>query len=401
MSAMTAREHQWDWLRAFLMLLGIPYHAAMAYNARVLWDIQSPEKSEILTFLSGVLVTFRMPAFFMVAGYFAAMMLERREPAPWLRGRIIRLGIPFLTGLVLLAPIQIAVIDLESALLGASSMSTALDQVGRDLVHPGANWVMHLWFLPALLAYSGILVLLTAGRRFERVCRVIKQTEGNWRTRPRLALVFLIIATATWEVMIHLAHQDMLTRQGALPYLLAHGIDPYLRYLPFFLIGTVLRASPDIRQALVWTKGYGLPAFGVAAAILAAALRGAEASDWGIAYNALDGAAAILLSLFLIGIAERFWNRPEPRIDRIVDASFSIYLLHHPIIYALAALFILAEWPPVVEFLLICLTTFFLSFGLHRLIRRSPLALFLFNGVPMSGKTRDDGRPQGSITTLR
>lgn len=99
MSAVTAREHQWDWLRAFLMLLGIPYHAAMAYNARVLWDIQSPEKSEILTFLSGVLVTFRMPAFFIVAGYFAAMMLERRKPTSWLRGRIIRLGIPFLTGL--------------------------------------------------------------------------------------------------------------------------------------------------------------------------------------------------------------------------------------------------------------------------------------------------------------
>ena len=401
MAAATAREHQWDWLRAFLMLLGIPYHAAMAYNARVVWDIQSPEKSEILTFLSGALVTFRMPAFFMVAGYFAAMMLEKRAPSAWLRGRLVRLGIPFLTGLALLAPIQIAVIDLESALTGASSMSTALDQVGQDLVHPGANWIMHLWFLPALLAYSGILVFLTAGRRFAPVDRTLNQTEEILRKRPRLVLLYLILAASAWEVMIHLSHQDMLTREGALPYLLAHGIDPYLRYLPFFLIGIVLRASPDIRKALVWTKGYGLPAFGVAAAILAAALRGVEATNWGIAYNALDGAAAILLSFVLIGVAERFWNRPDPRIDRIVDASFSIYLLHHPIIYALAALLILTHWPPVVEFLLICLTTFALSYGLHRLIRRSPLALFLFNGVPMSGKTRDDGRPQGSITTLR
>lgn len=401
MSPVTAREHQWDWLRAFLMLLGIPYHAAMAYNARVLWDIQSPEKSEILTFLSGVLVTFRMPAFFIVAGYFAAMMLERRKPASWLRGRLIRLGIPFLTGLVLLAPIQIALIDLESALTGASSMSTALDQVGRDLVHPGANWIMHLWFLPALLAYSGILVLLTVGRRFERVCRVIKRTEVNWRTRPRLAFVILINATSAWEVMIHLSHQDMLTRQGAIPYLLAHGIDPYLRYLPFFLIGAVLRASPDIRQTLVWRKGLGLPVFGLAAAILAAGLRGAEAGDWGIAYNALDGVAAILLSFVLIGIAERLWNRPDPRIDRIVDASFSIYLLHHPIIYALAAVFILAEWPPVAEFFLICLATFAFSYGIHRLIRRSPLALFLFNGVRPALNPGNTDQPDGRVPTLR
>ncbi|EKF56989.1 glucans biosynthesis protein [Agrobacterium albertimagni AOL15] len=401
MSAVTAREHQWDWLRAFLMLLGIPYHAAMAYNARVLWDIQSPEKSEILTFLSGVLVTFRMPAFFIVAGYFAAMMLERRKPASWLRGRIIRLGIPFLTGLVLLAPIQIAVIDLETALTGAISMTTALDQVGEDLIHPGANWIMHLWFLPALLAYSGLLVLIMAGRRFGRLDHVIERTEAICRARPGLTLMLLILATAAWEMMIHLSHQDMLARPGALPYLLAHGIDPYLRYLPFFLIGAVLRASPDIRCALVWTKGYGLPAFGIAAAILAAALRGVEAGTWGITYDAFDGAAAILLSVVLIGIAKRFWNRPDPRIDRIVDASFSIYLLHHPIIYALAALFILAESPPVVEFFLICLATFALSYGIHRLIRRSPLALFLFNGVRPALNSGNTDRPDRRLPTLR
>jgi glucan biosynthesis protein C len=401
MSAVTAREHQWDWLRAFLMLLGIPYHAAMAYNARVLWDIQSPEKSEILTFLSGVLVTFRMPAFFMVAGYFAAMMLERRKPASWLRGRIIRLGIPFLTGLVLLAPIQIAVIDLETALTGAISMTTALEQVGEDLVHPGANWIMHLWFLPALLAYSGLLVLIMAGHRFARFDHVIDRTEAICRARPGLALLSLILATAAWEMMIHLSHQDMLARPGALPYLLAHGIDPYLRYLPFFLIGAVLRASPDIRCALVWRKGLGLPTFGITAAILAAALRGVEAGTWGIAYDALDGAAAILLSLVLIGIAERFWNHPDPRIDRIVDASFSIYLLHHPIIYALAALFILMQWPPVLEFLLICLATFALSYGIHRLIRRSPLALFLFNGVRPALNPGNTDRPDGRLPTLR
>ncbi len=115
MSAVTAREHHWDSLRAFLMLLGIPYHAAMVYHSRILWDVQSPDKSELLTFVSGVLVSFRMPAFFIVAGYFAAMMLEKRPAAEWLQGRLIRLGIPFLTGLVLLAPLQVALIDLNSA----------------------------------------------------------------------------------------------------------------------------------------------------------------------------------------------------------------------------------------------------------------------------------------------
>ena len=71
MAGALRREHDWDMLRALLMVLGIPYHASMAYNANVLWDIHSPDTSAALTFLSGFLVTFRMPAFFIVAGYFA------------------------------------------------------------------------------------------------------------------------------------------------------------------------------------------------------------------------------------------------------------------------------------------------------------------------------------------
>ena len=92
---------------------------------------------------------------------------------------------------------------------------------------------------------------------------------------------------------------------------------------------------------------------------------------------------------------------PAAQVDRIVDASFTIYLLHHPIIYGLATIGLLVHWPPLLEFLMICLVTLVLSYVAHRLIRLSPLALFLFNGLPMSRKSREDSRPQSGITTLR
>lgn len=401
MSAASAREHHWDSLRAFLMLLGIPYHAAMAYNSRVLWDIQSPEKSEVLTFLSGVLVTFRMPAFFIVAGYFAAMMLEKREPATWLRGRLVRLGIPFLTGLVLLSPLQIALIDLNGAMTGATPMGTALDRAAEDVTHPGFSWIMHLWFLPALLAYSILLVLLRPWMRAGAIAGTLARWPQRCAASPGAALALLVLTVAAWETMVHLSHQMMLARDGTLPYLLAHAIDPYMRYLPFFVVGVVFRSTAEIHNALLSRKGWALPLLAVGAAILASLLRGRETSGMEVAYNAVDGAAAILMSPVVIGIARRFWDRPDPRIDSVVDASFSIYLLHHPIIYALATLLLPLAWPPVAEFALISVATFLLSYAAHRLIRRSALALFLFNGVPMSGKTRGDGSPETRITTLR
>ncbi|NBB48227.1 acyltransferase family protein [Rhizobium sp. CRIBSB] len=400
MSAASAREHHWDSLRAFLMLLGIPYHAAMAYNARVLWDIQSPDKSEFLTFLSGVLVTFRMPAFFIVAGYFAAMMLEKRPPAMWLRSRLVRLGIPFLTGLVLLAPLQVVLIDLNGAMTGATPMADAIDRAARDVTHPGFGWIMHLWFLPALLAYSGLLVLLDHVARSSPLASVRTRLVHDDLVPSHAALPLLILALAIWQVLVQLSQARMLAIDGTLPYLIAHGIDPYLRYLPFFLVGVLIRRVPSIRSALIWRAGWRMPLLACATAILASLLRGRDGTSLGIAYDAVDGAAAVLLSLVIVGIAERFWNRPNPHVDRIVDASFSIYLLHHPIIYGLTTLLLLTTWPPVAEFLLVCLATFLLSYAIHRLIRRLPLALFLFNGVRMAARQTADSQER-RITTLR
>lgn len=401
MSAASAREHHWDSLRAFLMLLGIPYHAAMAYNVRVLWDIQSPDKSDLLTFLSGVLVTFRMPAFFIVAGYFAAMMLERKPPLAWLQGRLTRLGIPFITGLVLLAPLQIALIDLNPAMTGTAPMAAALEHAARDVVHPGFSWIMHLWFLPALLAYSVLLVLMWQRLRHPPLSDLLKRLHRHGMDHPHAALALLTLSVAAWEVAVHLSQQALLAHAGTIPYLLAHGIDPYLRYLPFFLVGVGLKNAADGSAAFAWRSGWALPALAVAAAILASLLRGRTTIELEILYNAMDGAAAILASFVAIGFAERFWNRPDARIVRIVDASFSIYLLHHPIIYALSTLFLVVAWPPVAEFAVVCLATFVLSYSAHRLIRRSALALFLFNGVPMPRKAREDGSPRTRTTTLR
>lgn len=401
MSSVTAREHHWDSLRAFLMLLGIPYHTAMAYNARVLWDIQSPDKSDLLTSLSGVLVTFRMPAFFIVAGYFAAMMLEKRPPSTWLRGRLTRLGIPFLTGLVLLAPLQIILIDLDTALIGTAPMAEALDQAARDVTHPGFGWIMHLWFLPALMAYSILLVLIRRLAMLDSIGPALVRARDRCTGSPASSLALLVLSIAVWEVLVNRSHMTMLSMDGTLPYLIGHGIDPYLRYVPFFFLGVIIRTAPDIRVAFVWQKGWAVPAIAAVLAIFASLLRGRESAGLEVAYNAVDGAAALLVSLVVIGIAQRFWNRPDARVERIVDASFSIYLLHHPVIFALGTVFLLAAWPPIAEFTLICLVTFLLSYAAHRIIRRFPLALLLFNGVPIPSKPADSSPSQDRITTLR
>ena len=81
--------------------------------------------------------------------------------------------------------------------------------------------------------------------------------------------------------------------------------------------------------------------------------------------------------------------------------AFTLQPVRSGVRETIAELFVPVAWPPLVEFAVISFATLLLSYATHRLIRRSALALFLFNGLPMSRKALDDGRPQSGITTLR
>ncbi|MCI0754541.1 acyltransferase family protein, partial [Teichococcus vastitatis] len=84
------------------MLLGVPFHAALPFSVIHGWMIESDEKSVLLSWASQLSHTFRMPAFFLLAGIFAAMLLQRDGALPWWRSRMLRVGIPMLTAAILL-----------------------------------------------------------------------------------------------------------------------------------------------------------------------------------------------------------------------------------------------------------------------------------------------------------
>lgn len=381
MSGNWRREHEWDRLRALLMLLGIPYHAGMAYNLNVLWDIHSPDKSSALTFLTGILVTFRMPAFFIVAGYFAVMMLGRAPGGSWLRNRFVRLGIPFATGFVFLVPPQLFLMHLSEALSLEISMESAMAEAEADLLHPGVDWIMHLWFLPALVAYSTLLALGWRISARPAIMNALARFDA-WLERRRDALFLILVALLmVWELVLRAAFIELDRLGPGLPALAARGLDPYLRYLPYFALGALLRRSPAVRHAFRLPQGWVLPAATVLSAAIAAFTRARGVEILDLVNSFATGAAAVMASRLLIGYAHAHWNRPDERVGRLVDASFTIYLLHHPIIYVLAVAFIPLSWPPVIEFLVIGLGAGLLSYGAHRMMRRSPLALFLLNGV--------------------
>ncbi len=101
------RLHYLDNLRAFVIVLVIVLHAAITYMADPpsWWYVIDPDRSVAFTWLVLLVDVPIMQVLFFVAGYFAVRSLQRRGPRGFIREKVVRLAIPWVLGVVFLAPL--------------------------------------------------------------------------------------------------------------------------------------------------------------------------------------------------------------------------------------------------------------------------------------------------------
>ena len=95
-----------DHLR-FLVIVGVVIlHASMTFMAYApeWWYVVDPPGSLAYTLLVLAIDVPIMPILFFLSGYFAWASLVRRGPGPFLRGKALRIGAPWVIGSLLLAP---------------------------------------------------------------------------------------------------------------------------------------------------------------------------------------------------------------------------------------------------------------------------------------------------------
>lgn len=102
--ATARRLHDMDALRAFAMLLGIALHASMSF-APLPWMVQDSRQNGIFGVFLSAVHGFRMPLFFLVSGFFTAMLWRRRGVASMLRQRTLRIFVPCMLGLFTIIPL--------------------------------------------------------------------------------------------------------------------------------------------------------------------------------------------------------------------------------------------------------------------------------------------------------
>jgi hypothetical protein len=97
------RRHDLDALRAIAMLLGIALHAALSFSDGP-WVVQDSQKNELFGLFFLAVHGFRMPLFFLVSGFFTAMLWRKRGLSSLIKHRAKRILLPCLLGLVTIVP---------------------------------------------------------------------------------------------------------------------------------------------------------------------------------------------------------------------------------------------------------------------------------------------------------
>lgn len=374
------RKHYLDHLRAFLMFLGIPYHTAMIYSTNIDWLVSSVETSFLLTWVFEFTHTFRMPAFMIVSGFFAVMMIRKQGEGVWLRSRLLRLGVPLVSVALLVNPWQML-----ARALAASDMPGARQIWLSMLSSPGGHWVEQLWFLADLLIYSTVLALgwRYGGKlRLEPVCNTVLDLIGrDWKS-VALALTLVgagAVAAATAGSMLDLN-------------ILLSGMIQAIRtitFAPFFLLGAALAYRPEWLERFTTLYWPACVAAGVACVSLTLVEPMAQPAYKAASYF-LTPIAGILSAHVLLSVSRRWFNHANAVGRRMADASMDVYLFHMVFVCWFGLLFTRISWPVMGEFAVIVIGTMIASFSVHSMVRRSETLRFLFNGI--SPRVHSGGR---------
>lgn len=156
----TDRLHGLDALRGGALLLGVVLHASMNYMQPPIWLFPDDQSSPVASVVFFAIHLFRMTTFFLIAGLFAHMLLERRGTWGFVKDRLGRIASPLFGLWWVVFPAFIAVIVWKAALDNGGVIPT--DGPPPPPLTLETFPLLHLWFLWVLLLFYAAFLLLRA-----------------------------------------------------------------------------------------------------------------------------------------------------------------------------------------------------------------------------------------------
>jgi len=380
----TERLHSLDSLRAIMMLLGLVLHAAITYgtldygNA---WILKDPNTTHLFNdFIVVFIHEFRMQLFFVVAGFFGAMLFYKKSPYQMLKNRLHRVFIPFVVFVLLLWPTVMFTFSYTEFIFNGSSnaLNETLSRFSsfKSFIPP---LTFHLWFLYYLTLISLVVVVIALILKKLPTLTTRTTLVFSWLIqKPLLRVLFLGGLTAivyhfmgTWSVD---------TSTSFIP-----DLNTFTYYGIFYVVGWILFKSKHHLDSLMKFDWF-CTLLGIALFTL-----------YFFMYNAFIYETHILLKSIMVwllifgitGLFIRYTSNYSSTMRYISDASYWVYLIHLSIAAIIPGL--IANWPihGTLKFLFVMFSNGIICFvSYHYLVRETFIGQFL-NGRKYSRKISD------------
>ena len=362
------RFHNLDFLRALAMMMGLFIHAPILFYSPLLakeFQIENITPAEDWVYLLMVFISnWRMPLFFLLSGFFAVLVIEKKGCSYFIKDRIIRIGITCLL------------------------FSTFYDMLdGRFDFTTG-----HLWFLYELMIFVLCFSLLYETKVFKDiVCRKIS---------PKIFFIIFLWLIAT----VPLAHilNNSLHPSALEPPETYFSLKPgnLVYYFSYFLLGVLLYSNQQIFSKLSENKTITI--LGIlsvlayfaqfyAGSLLFSGLEDIRDTRYTqfdpiliLLYAFTKGINTILWCLFFIGLASKFIQSGSAILRWFVELSYPMYILHLIPLMIISAVLYGTGLSQIGNFLLTIIIGFIVCVFLYYIfIKFTPLNWFI-NGYHKS-----------------
>lgn len=360
------RFHYMDNLRALAMLAGIVFHASLAYSPMLhfFWltaDTQSSKSIDVVAWFSHL---FRMPLFFLIAGFFAMLLIEKRGVLAMIGNRAMRVLVPLSIFLPLV--LMSIVAGISWAGNHVEHQSPALAYINQMMQSETDNNqpvnLAHLWFLYYLCFMYVILVVLNQ----------LKLFKAEWLKRVLKPWVLLIIFPLLLVPIFYSIPAPHPAPEGLMPLLWPFGF-----YGLFFVVGALLFKQQQLIDQL---DKYFYPLLVVGLGSYVYFAYRMPASDGNLLMAFSESITAVYMTWVCIIAGKRWLNKPSNAFRYIADSSYWIYLIHMPVLFVIQYVLLDQDWNLWVELSLsIVLTMAFGLFSYALLVRWSPIG-WLLNG---------------------
>lgn len=366
-----------DNLRTLVIVMVILVHLAVTYGGEGSWYYKEGRADLptgiVLTFHNAISQSFFMGLLFLLSAYFTAASYDRKGPGPFLRDRFLRLGIPLLIYEFILQPLTVCVLFKAGIYTPSDGAWDYLKQYYTSL-HIGSG---PLWFVETLLIFS---LLYVAWRAIRGRIAVTQNDSGGL---PGLAgMLSLGIAMG---VVSFVVRQWFTVNWALSPFNLQLAF--FVQYIAMFILGVIAYRRNWLQRL---PTAMARPCFAIAVLlvvigmpllfILGGATSGKTSSYLGgphwqaFAYAMWEQVFAVAMMVGLIVLFRERFNRQGPVAQAAASSSYTVYIIHTPIIVLFALAMRNVSLYPLLKFAIAALVTIPLTFAIANGVRQLPLA---------------------------